>query len=60
MMAWGMKDWCFRPDCLERFSGHWPHAEIHRIANAGHYVIEDAAEEVEQLAQKFLQKNESA
>ena len=53
MMAWGMKDWCFRPECLERLSQHWPNAEVHKIADAGHYVIEDAAEEVEQKVQEF-------
>ena len=59
MMAWGMKDWCFRPDCLERFNQHWPDAEVHQIADAGHYVIEDAAEEVEQKVQEFLGRHES-
>ena len=59
MMAWGMKDWCFRPECLERLSQHWPNAEVHKIADAGHYVIEDAAEEVEQIVQEFLRRHES-
>ncbi len=59
MMAWGMKDWCFRPECLERLSQHWPNAEVHKIADAGHYVIEDAAEEVEQKVQEFLRRHES-
>jgi len=58
LMAWGMKDWCFRPECLERFNRHWPEAEVHRIADAGHYVIEDAAEEVGQKVQEFLQRHE--
>jgi len=60
MMAWGMKDWCFRPKCLDRFNGHWPDAEVHRIADAGHYVIEDAAEEVEQKVHEFLDRHESS
>src|SRR5204862_7189718 len=29
-LIWGMRDWCFRPDCLERFLEAWPHAEVHR------------------------------
>ena len=58
MMAWGMKDWCFRPECLDRFNGHWPNAEVHKIADAGHYVIEDAAEFVQQKVEDFLGRNE--
>ena len=56
MLVWGMKDWCFRPECLDRFEGYWPEAEIHRLADAGHYVVEDAAPKVQQLVASFLQK----
>ena len=59
MMAWGMKDWCFRSECLDRLSRHWPDAEVHKIADAGHYVIEDAAEEVEQRVHEFLRRHEA-
>ncbi len=59
LMIWGMKDWCFRPECLERLNRHWPNAEVHRIADAGHYVIEDAAEQVEQLVVQFLSRHPS-
>jgi len=27
-LIWGMKDWCFRPECLNRFVEHWPQAEV--------------------------------
>ncbi len=57
MMVWGMKDWCFRPECLDRLESHWPNAEIHRLEKAGHYVVEDAAQEVEDLAARFLGNN---
>ncbi|MGV3485437.1 MAG: alpha/beta fold hydrolase, partial [Planctomycetaceae bacterium] len=40
-LIWGMKDWCFRPECLERFLRHWPDARAVRLAEAGHYVLED-------------------
>ena len=53
-LIWGMKDWCFRPECLERFEKHFPDAEVHRIENAGHYVIEDATEQVCELVGGFL------
>lgn len=57
MMVWGMKDWCFRPECLERFRQHWPSAEVHKMAEAGHYVIEDEAEQVQQLVEDFLARH---
>ena len=44
-LIWGMQDWCFRPECLDRLADAWPHAEVTRIADAGHYVIEDAPDE---------------
>ena len=44
-LIWGMRDWCFRPDCLERFIEAWPQAEVHRLADVGHWVVEDAPDE---------------
>ena len=57
-LFWGMKDWCFRPECLERFIRHWPHAEVHRLADCGHYVVEDAHEKIVPLLKTFLAKNQ--
>ncbi len=59
LMMWGMRDWCFRPECLDRLHGHWPQAEVHRIADAGHYVIEDAAEQVGLTVAEFLNRTGS-
>jgi haloalkane dehalogenase len=46
-IAWPMKDVAFTPDMLE---GLWladfPHAQVLRIADAGHYIQEDAHEQV--------------
>ncbi|MCC9641901.1 alpha/beta fold hydrolase [Rhodopirellula sp. JC740] len=44
-LIWGMKDWCFRPECLRRFESVWPEAEVTELAMTGHYVIEDSPEE---------------
>ena len=57
MLIWGMRDWCFRPECLTRFEQYWPQAEIHRIADAGHYVVEDAFEEIKPLMHDFLERH---
>lgn len=53
-LIWGMRDWCFRPECLDRFIQHWPQAEVHKLADCGHYVIEDAHERIVPLVQTFL------
>src|SRR5262249_33590501 len=47
-------DWCFRPECLERFRKHWPAAEVHRLDDCGHYVVEDAHERIVPLMRAFL------
>jgi haloalkane dehalogenase len=54
LLIWGMRDWCFRPDCLERFEQAWPAAEVHRLADVGHWVLEDAPETAVPLVKKFL------
>ena len=53
-LCWGMKDWCFRPECLERFIKHWPAADVRRFQEAGHYVLEDAYEGIERLLKEWL------
>ncbi|QDV27244.1 alpha/beta fold hydrolase [Aureliella helgolandensis] len=45
-LVWGMKDWCFRPECLERLEEKLPHAKSQRLEDVGHYVMEEAPEEV--------------
>jgi haloalkane dehalogenase len=54
LLVWGMKDWCFRPECLRRFQSVWPSAKSVEIADAGHYVIEDAAAETLDAIDEFL------
>lgn len=54
-LIWGMKDWCFNASCLERLAAIFPSASIHRLTDAGHYVVEDAHEQVVNLVDQFLQ-----
>jgi pimeloyl-ACP methyl ester carboxylesterase len=53
-LIWGMRDWCFRPDCLDRFRESWPQADVHRLADVGHWVVEDAPDESLALVNGFL------
>lgn len=54
LLVWGMKDWCFRPECLRRFQSVWPAATAVEIADAGHYVIEDAPQQTLDAIARFL------
>ncbi|MAI35570.1 MAG: alpha/beta fold hydrolase [Rubripirellula sp.] len=59
LLVWGMKDWCFRPECLRRFQAAWPDAVSVEIPDAGHYVIEDAPEETLQAISNFLSQKQN-
>lgn len=54
-LVWGMKDWCFTPECLDRFERHWPSASVHRLQDVGHWVVEDTPEDALRLTQEHLQ-----
>jgi cis-3-alkyl-4-acyloxetan-2-one decarboxylase len=56
-LIWGMQDWCFRPDCLDRFLEAWPRAEVHRLADVGHWVVEDALDDAQTIVEAFLGRN---
>lgn len=57
LFVWGMRDWCFRPECLERFLEIFPEAEVHRLEDAGHYVFEDAHERIVPLIEDFMARH---
>lgn len=42
LILWGMQDWCFTRVCLERLRAVFSNAEVHELADAGHYLLEDA------------------
>ena len=53
-LVWGMKDWCFRPECLRKFQELLPHAQVCELEQAGHYVIEDESNTVIEEVKSFL------
>ncbi len=57
LFIWGMRDWCFTPHFLDRFLTFFPAAEVHRLADAGHYVVEDAHERIVPIVDAFLQRH---
>jgi len=54
LICWGMKDFVFDWQFLEEWERRMPHAEVHRFADCGHYILEDAAEEVVALIERFM------
>ena len=45
-IVWGMKDWCFTPAFKSGWQQRFPEAGVSELEGAGHYVNEDAPEEV--------------
>lgn len=56
LIAWGMKDKVFDRHFLNKWIEYLPHAQVHRFEDCGHYILEDAREEVGQLVIDFLAK----
>ena len=57
LLAWGEQDWCFTPLFREEFQQRFPQAEAFPIADAGHYVFEDAPERLVPRVREFLLKH---
>jgi haloalkane dehalogenase len=55
-VIWGGRDFCFNDHFLGRWREFLPDADVHRIADAGHYVLEDAREEVVERIAGFLRR----
>jgi pimeloyl-ACP methyl ester carboxylesterase len=60
LLAWGMRDWCFRPECLRRLQQIWPHAQSLELADCGHYVMEDGHDRLIPVIRNFAASAEAA
>lgn len=56
-IIWGAHDFVFNDHFLERWQEIYPQAEVHRIEDAGHYVVEDAHERILPMMKEFFGKN---
>lgn len=54
LVCWGMRDPVFDAVVLDHLVGLLPDAEVHRFPDAGHYVLEDAADDIVPLVAAFL------
>ena len=54
---WGAKDFVFDDEFLARWRVLWPHASVTRFPDAGHYVLEDAFDEILPAVRRFLEES---
>ncbi len=54
LICWGGADFCFDDSFLAGWRERFPAAEVHRFAEAGHYVLEDAGPQVIERLEDFL------
>ena len=54
LVCWGEKDFVFDNHFLAEWERRFPEAEVHRFPDCGHYVLEDAHEEIVPLVRDFL------
>ena len=56
LICWGLKDFVFDHHFLTAWEKNFPKAEIHRYQDCGHYILEDAQDEVIPLIKSFIQR----
>ncbi len=54
LIVWGGRDFCFDDSFLAEWKRRLPAAAVHRLADAGHYVLDDAREDVVPRVATFL------
>lgn len=57
LICWGRKDFVFDDAFLAEWQRRLPEAKVHVFEDAGHYVLEDAHEEIVGLMREFFAKN---
>jgi len=60
LILWGGKDFCFNQHFFERWVSIYPEAEAHWYAKAGHYVLEDAFDDVSKRIWDFTKSGARA
>lgn len=60
LVCWGGRDFCFDDTFLAGWRERFPAGEYHRFADAGHYVLEDALDEVLTRMREFIGRTAAA
>ena len=56
-IVWGERDWCFTPHFRAEWQRRFPAAEVHPLADVGHYLLEEAPETVLAHVRAFLARH---
>jgi cis-3-alkyl-4-acyloxetan-2-one decarboxylase len=59
LIGWGDRDFVFDHHFLAEWQRRFPHAELHRYPDCGHYILEDAADELIPVIREFLVRTAS-
>lgn len=57
VICWGLKDFVFDKHFLDVWKEKMPHASVNEFADCGHYILEDASEQVIPLIETFMADN---
>jgi pimeloyl-ACP methyl ester carboxylesterase len=60
LILWGELDFVFDRHFLAEWRERFPNAELHRFPDCGHYILEDARDEVIPLISEFLDRTNPA
>ncbi len=56
LICWGLKDFVFGQQFLDEWVRRFPNAEVRCFEDCGHYVLEDASEEIVPLVHEFIDR----
>lgn len=56
-ICWGMKDFVFDHHFLKEWQRRFPNADVQTFDDCGHYILEDAADDVIPIIEQFLAAN---
>ena len=54
LIGWGDRDFVFDEHFLREWIRRFPEAQVHQYPDCGHYILEDAQEELVPLIREFL------
>lgn len=54
LIGWGMRDFVFDHHFLDEWERRFPDAEVHRFEDCGHFIMEDAPDEIVGLVERFV------
>jgi len=54
LICWGLKDFVFDKHFLAQWKQRMPHAQVNEFDDCGHYILEDASDEVIGLITEFM------